>query len=481
MNTLPLSRSPTLLAFLLALAGLPTKADTSFTTTGWLRAAPLAGITVSNHSGQVYLKGNAHVVRFQSDDYRVTGRLEAWMDLAYEPDGTCVFSGPAYFEVGAWDATGTNFVASGGVWALNYSGVIQTDGSTCYSLAGYGIGGNIEGLRICGTATRSNADPATPYMGSGTIKAAPLNVQSVVDNFDNNHFDTATWGSSGAGSGSLHLYETNQQLTIVGTWQTPTASVQDYTAWISPTSRGWSVAAGRTLELHAGLAQLSPAGAAAAGLGLYNSPGLGFGLTKSSDWLCLWKQIGSTLVIGTAVRETTTDNNVELVFAVTPVGSNVLLTGKVLDNNGAVLGQVSWMDTPGKDASLTASQVTNLIGGPLWRDVGPDAALTPWKSGNSVFLAVFQNSDGTALSSQATYDNIELRTREVPQVAVERALLVSWPDTGVNFSLERTSNLNSNIDACAWLPVQNLESPGLRYVTVPMGATQEFFRLQEAP
>jgi hypothetical protein len=45
--------SPTLLAFLLALGGLPTKADTSFTTTGWLRAAPLAGITVSNHSGQV--------------------------------------------------------------------------------------------------------------------------------------------------------------------------------------------------------------------------------------------------------------------------------------------------------------------------------------------------------------------------------------------------------------------------------------------
>jgi hypothetical protein len=75
---------------------------------------PLPGITVTDNSGAVYLKGNAHVVRFQADDARVTGRLEAWMDLAYQPDGTAQFSGPAYFEVGTWDPTGTTFTPASG-------------------------------------------------------------------------------------------------------------------------------------------------------------------------------------------------------------------------------------------------------------------------------------------------------------------------------------------------------------------------------
>ena len=40
--------------------------------------------------------------------------------------------------------TGTTFTPSNGVWALNYTGVVHLDGSSQYSMAGYGIGGNIE-------------------------------------------------------------------------------------------------------------------------------------------------------------------------------------------------------------------------------------------------------------------------------------------------------------------------------------------------
>jgi hypothetical protein len=281
-HALTLSRSLALTAFLLVLAGMATNADTSFTSTGWLTAVPLPGITVTNSSGQVYVRGNAHVVRLQADDPRVTGRLEAWMDLAYQPDGSARFSGPAYCEVGTWDSSGTNFTPTGGAWTLNYSGVLQADGSAQYNMAGYGIGGAIEGLRISVAATRASpGDATTPYLASGTIKPAPLDIRQVVDDFDDNHFDTDVWPSTGGGSGRLSIIETNQQLTLAGTWSTPTDIVIDHTAWVSA-HQSWSVPDGQMVELRADLASLSPAGSACAALGLYNSSGLGFGPTMKS-------------------------------------------------------------------------------------------------------------------------------------------------------------------------------------------------------
>jgi hypothetical protein len=397
------------------------------------------------------------------------------MDLAYQPDGSSIFSGPAYFEVGMWNSTGSSFTPSAGVWALNYSGVIQTDGSTYYSLAGYGIGGSVDGLRICGTATRANAEPTTPYVGSGTIKPAAVQTSVVVDNFDNNHFDTNLWSNNGGGSGSLSVTETNQQLTIQGTWSSPTDNILDYTAWVSA-NRSWNVPAGQTVELRADLASLSPTGSANAVLGLYNSSGLGFGLSKASDSLALWKEIGTTMVCCTGVRVTTSDTNVVLAFAVTAVGSNVLLTGKVLDKDGIVLGQVSWEDTPAKDSSPTAIEWASLAGGRVLQDVGPDAAGAPWKNGTSVFLAVFQNSDGTTSPAQVTFDNVELRTYEVPQVGYERALRLSWPNTGMPFAVESAPTVQG-----PWRPVLDSDLPGMQQLTVPANDWMKFFRLQQAP
>jgi hypothetical protein len=469
-----LSCSHALAIFLLVLAGLPTRADTSFTATGWLSSVPLPGITCSNSSG-VYLKGNVHALRLLSNDARVTGRLQAWMDLAYQPDGSAIFSGPACSEVGTWDSTGASFTPSGGLWALNYSGVIQADGSTRYNLVGYGMGGSIEGLRISVTATRTNSEATTPYLASGTIKPAPVQTSLGVDNFDNNHFDPDVWWNNGGGAGTLRITETNQQLTIAGTWRTPTVNIGDYTAWVGG-GRSWSVPAGQTLELRADLASLSPANTASAALGLYNSGGLGFGLTKGSDWLCLWKEIGTTMVCCTAIQATTSDTNVVLVFAVTTVGSNVQLTGKVLDKVGNIMSQLSWVDTPAKDPSLTASEMNNIAGGRIWQDVGPDAPGAPWKSGASVFLAVFQNSDGTTPLAEATFDNVELRTYEMPQLGIERAVRLSWPNTGIPFGFESAPTVQG-----PWLPVLESDLPGMRQLTVPANNQMRFFRPQQAP
>ena len=140
--------SPPMLALSLFLVALPAGADTNFTTTNWVAAVPLPGIPCTDGLGQVYLKGNVHVHRVVSAEARIAGRLQAWMDLAYQTNGTAIFGGPAYAELGTWDPAGTTFTPSGGVWDLKYSGVAQADGSDQVHLVGYGIGGAIDGLRV---------------------------------------------------------------------------------------------------------------------------------------------------------------------------------------------------------------------------------------------------------------------------------------------------------------------------------------------
>jgi hypothetical protein len=251
--------SAPVLALSLFLVALPAGADTSFTSTGWLSAVPMPGITCTNGSGQVALKGNVHVVRNLADDARVTGRLHAWMDLAYQTNGTALFSGPAYLEVGTWDAAGTNFTPSSGVWALNYSGVAQADGRSQYSMSGYGIAGNVEGLRFTATATRAApGSPAEPYLGSGTIKPVPVNTHVLVDDFADNNF---TWpghgvGPNGANTGTFFARETNAQLTIGGTWPSTTHSAIDSSAW-AELYHDWAVSAGQTVEARVDVIALS--------------------------------------------------------------------------------------------------------------------------------------------------------------------------------------------------------------------------------
>ncbi len=460
---------------LLGLAGLPARADTTFTSTGWLSAVPLPGITCTNSSGQVSLRGNVHVVRLLGDDPRATGRLQAWMDLAYQPDGSALFSGPAYIELGTWDAGGTTFTPSGGIWAVNYSGVALPDGSSQYTMAGHGLCGNIEAMRFNSSATRSNSAPTTPYFASGTIKPAPFNTRTVVDNFDNNFFETSIWPTRGAGVGSLVVAETNQSLTLVGTWRVATYSIMSHSAWVWA-DPGWSASAGRTVELRANLVGLNLA-AAGAILGLYHSAGgEGFGISKGADWILLWKETGTSWTCLSGVRVPTSNANVILVVSVTPVGPNVVLTGQVLDHDGTVLAQQTYVDTPASDPALSKAEMAQLIGSPVLSDVGPDVAGTPWNSGTSVLLGVFHNTDGTLPPAEATFDNVELRTYEVPQVGIQRAVRLSWPGTGMNFAVEGAPAADG-----PWLPVLDANPPGMQLFTVPATDPMKFFRLQQAP
>lgn len=464
--------SAPVLALSLSLVALPSGADTNFTATGWLSAVPIPGITCTNGSGQVALKGNVHVVRNLADDALVTGRLHAWMDLAYQTDGTALFSGPAYLEVGTWDAAGTNFTPSGGVWSLNYRGVAQADGSSQYDMAGYGIGGSIEALRISVTATRSApGDPTTPYLASGTIKPAPVNTSVVLDEFSNGQI----WTLGGAGSGTLTRIETNGVFTLGGNWLGhPTWNLYDTTAWAGMYTN-WSVPDGQTIEARVDLMNMNEA-AIGACLTFYHADGQGYGFAKAGEWICLWKH-NWVLVCFCAERVTTSNTNVVLTLSITPAGQNVVLTGQVLDKQtGAVLCQQRYVDTPAADPSLSQAELADLTGCRVWHDWGADPAGAPWKNGNSACLFVFQDTDGTEPPATATFDNLELFMYEIPRVGIERAVRLAWPSTGMNFGVEGAPTLQG-----PWLPLNNTLFPGMQQITVPVNKSAEFFRLQQSP
>ena len=477
-----LRSSAPMLALSLFLVALPAGAATSFTTTNWVAAVPLPGIPCANGLGQAYVKGNVHVHRVVSAEARIAGRLQAWMDLAYQTNGTALFGGPAYAELGTWDPAGTNFTPSGGVWDLKYSGVAQADGSDQVHLVGYGIGGAIDGLRVELTATKGPGvpfDPTVPYVSSGTIKPAPVNIRTVVDNFDDNHF---TWPSHGVGPvpnpnppGTFFASETNQQLTMGGSWTSTSHKLLDSGAW-ADLDHPWAVSAGQTIELRVDLIALGQT-AAGAGLALYHTSSEAYYLAVGRNYIEILKEEGLGMAHLRVAQASIKDTNIVLSLALTPVGGNVVVTGKVLDkNDGAVIAQVVATDTPASDPTLSASEVAQLTGGRTWQDCVPDPSGAPYTSGLAPLIVVTQDSDVAPLTAMATFDNFELRTYEVPPVGIQRAVQLTWPASGMNFAVEGAPSVQG-----PWLPVQNVEMPGMQQMTAPANDIMKFFRLIQAP
>jgi hypothetical protein len=171
------------------------------------------------------------------------------------------------------------------------------------------------------------------------------------------------------------------------------------------------------------------------------------------------------------------DTNIVLSLALTPVGGNVVVTGKVLDkNDGAVIAQVVATDTPASDPTLSASEVAQLTGGRTWQDCVPDPSGAPYTSGLAPLIVVTQDSDVAPLTAMATFDNFELRTYEVPPVGIQRAVQLTWPASGMNFAVEGAPSVQG-----PWLPVQNVEMPGMQQMTAPANDIMKFFRLIQAP
>jgi hypothetical protein len=439
--------SAPVLALSLLLVALPAGADTDFITTNWVAGVPVPGILCTNGLGQVHIKGNVHVHRVVSAEARIAGRLQAWMDLAYQTDGTAILGGPAYAEVGTWDAAGTTFTPSGGVWDLKYSGVAQVDGSDQVHLVGYGIGGAIDGLRVEITATKGPGapfDPTVPYVSSGTIQPAPVNTSAGLDDFEDGIVKTnwIPWGPTGS---TTQLIEANGQLTVRGVWIRP-ATLDDTEHTGAYWNQNWSVVDGQTLEWRADVLSMNQ-----------DASGLGLGVGTASQRFYVFKFLGDSVSLdrwagstATLFRDSVTlrQTNVVLSFALTRRQSKAVVTIRVLDKGA-------------QDAIL-------------YQKIFPDN--TPYLSGNNAVLAVVPKPGLPSSVVTATFDNFEQLTYEVPQVAIERAARLTWPDTGMNFDIEVAPTVQG-----PWLPFEDSVPPGMQQLTVPSAKSAEFFRLRLAP
>jgi hypothetical protein len=101
---------------------------------------------------------------------------------------------------------------------------------------------------------------------------------------------------------------------------------------------------------------------------------------------------------------------------------------------------------------------------------------TPYLSGDAVALAVVPKPGLPSSVITATFDNFEHGTYEVPQVAIERAARVTWPDTGMNFAVEAAPTVQG-----PWLPVNDQLPPGMQQMTAPANGSMMFWRLIQAP
>ena len=458
-----------LLVQLLILATLSAGAATSFTAKSWRIALPLPGILCTNPSGQVHLKGNVHLQRVQADDPRATGRLQAGMDLAYQTNGTALFSGSAFCEVGVWDAAGAGFTRTDGVWDLNYRGTVEPDGTTHYTMAGYGIGGSIDGLRIELAATRPTG--GDPTISSGTIKPAPLDTTVVVDDFSG---PSPNLMNSGAGYGAFSAVQTNGELALGGKWNLPTTEITGYCAWGSFSSGTWAVQDGNTLELRADLAGLNEP-ATAYLLAIYHQTGQAYVVSKARDWIGIWKQYLPGNACLRLDKIATRNTDVVLVLALTPVAENVVIAARLLDkaDGGRVVYQGTFVDTPGSEPTLTQAEVAQITGGRIWQDIRSDPSIAPWTSGTAPVLGVFQDGDGTVPAAVATFDNLQFRTYELPQVTIDRGVRLSWPTTGRNYVIYGAPTVLG-----PWLPVQAAVPPGFDQVYLPQDGTMGVFQLR---
>jgi hypothetical protein len=460
------------------LAGLPAtgQTNTPFTATSWLTGVPVPGLLCTNALGQVYLKGNVHVLRVQADDARVAGRLQAMPDVAFQADGKRIFSGTAYDEVGTWDATGANFTRAGGAWDLKYRGVTQADGSLQYNMAGYGIGGTIDGLRVELTATRGPGptfDPTIPYLASGTIKPAPVSSSVVIDDFEDG--DTTGW-AAGGNSRIPVISETGGHFTIHCDWTgVPTFGPLNTLAWAGH-NQAWTVPDGHTVELRADLVALNPAADSAVLAFAVQPSGPNYVLLKGHSWLILLKQNGAAVAALCGHNVATPDTGVVMSLALTGAGENNVLAARIFDKADPriLIHELTYLDTPASDAVLSSQEIAELVGASL-SGFGSDPGAA-WKTGQRVWLGVWQNTDGTKPAAEAAFDNLELRTYEVPQVGIERAVRLSWPAMGMNYAVEGAPTLQG-----PWMPVQDTAVPGMNQMTAPASDIMGFFRLRQAP
>jgi hypothetical protein len=460
----------------LVIAALSASAGNNYTGNGFITKMPVPPILCTDGSGQTLVRASVQTVCVQTDDPRTTGRRQMFLNAACQADGSHLIWGTGYQEVGTWQEEGKTFTPTAGLWELSYRTVMPADHCLNFKLVGVGYGGVIDGQRLEENVTRPAAadiiDHSKAYSYAGTINPAPLNTSQVFDNFDDNRLtDWEVWGNG-------RFFNTNQQLTVRGYYPgVHTTSIFDSYV-LGAHSPSWTVPDGQTREWRVDLVSLDENATDMAILTVGTTSGL-YALHKGRDFVYLlkWPASGGGMSIFACEKAAIRNSNVILALAVTRVKPNLVVTARLLDklDPSKVMYQRIVVDTPNADPTFNAAQFRALTG-MTWRDLGPDAAGAPFTSFGPA-LGVFQYTDGNKPAVLANFDNLELRTSEVPRVGIESAMRLTWPaSASVNWSVEGAATTQG-----PWLPVQDSLAPGVQQVTVPADEDMKFFRLRQAP
>lgn len=176
-----------------------------------------------------------------------------------------------------------------------------------------------------------------------------------------------------------------------------------------------------------------------------------------------------------ATNQPIKSQNVTLAFSMTRVGSDLRMNGRVLDKSAAdaVLFECSVTDTPQSDAVAPADQLRGMMG-------NADPAGNAWpidKAPPEVVLGMYwlNTTNGTAGVATATFDNVRVNRYAEPTLAIQNAILTSWP-AACQFGLESAPTPQGPWSEYkpGWARVRD----GTYEVATPAGEAGRYFRLK---
>lgn len=239
----------------------------------------------------------------------------------------------------------------------------------------------------------------------------------------------------------------------------------------------------QTLELRADLVGANQDDAWA-GLDFFWSPDIrGYTLWKDQDEIGLVKFSAGVTSFAWFFYENRPikNQNVTLILALTRIGSAVKITTCVLDkdNSNAVLFERTVTDTPQADAVLPNRAVRGQIG-------MEDLPGTPWPVVTAppyvgLVLAWANPASATQGAAELTFDNAKVCQYELPELAIQNAVVLSWPSPQGQgqFVVESAGSVDG-----PWSPLANpwlRTNDGQCEVSVLAADNMKFFRLRFAP
>jgi len=286
-----------------------------------------------------------------------------------------------------------------------------------------------------------------------------------------------TWTQEGTGQ----IQQTNQQLVVSGSFgrmQTNDPLATFVGAYHTIGLPSGPLPDQQTLELRADLVGANQNDAWAGLHFLWSSDGKGYALWKDQDEVALlkfWNGAGSFAWFFYENRPIK-NQNVTLVLALTHVGADVRVTTRILDKDNAyaVLFERTVTDTPQADPVLPNRAVRGLIG-------MADLAETPWPVVTpptyvTLLLQWANPASATQGAAAVTFDNAEVWQYESPQLAIQNAVVLSWPLTQGQFVLESAPSVNG-----PWAPVPDpwwRTNAGQNQVSILAPDNLKLFRLR---